>query len=211
MIIFRVHIDDIISATSSLSENEWFKERLKSQWDISDLRPVKYMLGIAISRDLGAKVITLSQTALIDRIVDQFKQTNAQTANTPMVTRLQLTAPDKTLPIPREVTDWIERTPYHSLIGSLMYIAVGTQPDISYAVGKLSSFLDCYRSEHWEAAIHIVRYLKGTRTLGLRLGGTNKIRLIGYLDSDYANCIETSWSIARYCFTLGSGMISWCL
>jgi len=90
-----------------------------------------------------------------------------------------------------------------------MYIAVGTRPDIAYAVSKLSSYLDCYRSDHWDAAIRVLRYLKGTRTLGLVLGGSNPINLIGYSDSDYANCVETSRSVAGYCFNLGSGMISW--
>jgi hypothetical protein len=126
-----------------------------------------------------------------------------------MVAGLQLTTPDKTLPIPKEIANWVERTPYRSLVGSLMYIAVGTRPDISYAVGRLSAFLDCYRLEHWEAAICVVWYLKGTRTLGLILRGPNNLELIGYSDLDYANCIETSRSVAGYCFTLGSGMVSW--
>jgi len=91
-----------------------------------------------------------------------------------------------------------------------MYIAVATQPDISYAIERLSSYLDCYRPEHWEVAIRVLHYLKGTRTLGLVLGGSNPVQLLGYSDSDYANCIETSCSIVGYCFSLGSGMISWC-
>lgn len=90
-----------------------------------------------------------------------------------------------------------------------MYIAVATRPDISYAVGRLSSFLDCYRTEHWSAAIRILRYLKCTRSHALTLGGQSPIKLSGYSDSDYANCIDTSRSIGGYCFTLGSGMISW--
>jgi hypothetical protein len=158
---------------------------------------------------MDAKTITLSQTVLIDKVVEQFNQTEARTVNTPMVAGLQLTMPDKTLPIPKEIANWVERTPYRSLVGSLMYIAVGTRPDILYAVGRLSAFLDCYRLEHWEAAIHVVQYLKGTRTLGLTLGGSNNLELIGYSDSDYANCIKTSRSVAGYCFTLGLGMISW--
>ena len=89
-----------------------------------------------------------------------------------------------------------------------MYLAVATRPDISYAVGRLSSFLDDFRLEHWEAAIRVLRYLKATRTYGLTLGGKNTLALTGYSDSDYANCMDTSRSIGGYCFTLGSGMVS---
>ena len=90
-----------------------------------------------------------------------------------------------------------------------MYVAIGSRPDIAYAVGRLASFLDCYHPEHWGAAIRVLRYLKGTRTLMLKLGGLNSHQLIGYSDSDYANCPDTSRSIGGYCFSLGSGMVSW--
>src|SRR6266851_494968 len=69
--------------------------------------------------------------------------------------------------------------------------------------------MDCYTPKHWSTAVHVICYLKGTQMLGLTLGGTNPIRLVGYSDSDYANCTETSRSISGYCFSLGSGAISW--
>jgi len=75
-------------------------------------------------------------------------QVDAHATNTPMVAGVQLQTPDKKAPIPREIATWIEHTPYRLLIGSLMYIAVVIQPNISYAVGRLSSYLDCYRHEH---------------------------------------------------------------
>ena len=90
-----------------------------------------------------------------------------------------------------------------------MYLSVATHPDISYAVSRLSSFLDCYCLDHWEATVCILHYLKGTRQYALTPGGRNPLSLIGYSDSDYANCVDTSCSIGSYCFTLGSGVISW--
>ena len=108
-----------------------------------------------------------------------------------------------------DVVAWAARTPYRSLIGCLMYIAVGTCPDIAYAVGCLVSFLDCYSLEHWEAVICVMQYLKGTCSLCLTLGGSGVLQLTGFSDSDYANCVDTSCSIGRYCFSLGSGTILW--
>ena len=126
-----------------------------------------------------------------------------------MVAGLQLCRPDKTLPTPPEIAEWAEKMPYHRLVGSLLYLAIATRPDIAYAVGRLLSYLNCYRPEHWDAAIRILRYLKGTRLCKLVLGGKNSLQLNGYSDSDYANCLDTSRSIGGYCFTLGSGIISW--
>jgi len=86
---------------------------------------------------------------------------------------------------------------------------VATHPDITFAIGQLASFLECYRPEHWSVAVRVLWYLKGTRSLCLTLSGINSLRLLGYSDSDYANCIDTSHSIGGYCFSLGSGAISW--
>ena len=186
-----------------------FRNELKSKWEITELGEPRLALGIAISRDRNNRSITLTQTSKIDRLVEEYGQSDARTVDTPMVAGLQLRRPDKTAPISADVQEWIDKTPYRSLVGSLMYLSVATRPDISYAVGRLSSFLDCYRLEHWDAAVRVLRYLKGTSTYGLTLGGRNPLNLIGYSDSDYANCVDTSRSIGGYCFTLGSGVISW--
>ena len=207
--IFAVHIDDIISVSSSITENESFKTQLREHWDISDLGPAKFALGIAISRDHYARSIRLSQTALIDRVVEQFGQSDAHPVPTPMVQGLQIQRPDPDLPVTPTIAAWMSRTPYRSLVGSLNYIAVATRPDIAFAVGRLATVFDCYRPEHWNAAIHVIRYLKGTRLMCLELGGSNPIRPVAFTDSDYANCPDTSRSVGGYCFTLGSGMISW--
>lgn len=93
-----------------------------------------------------------------------------------------------------------------------MYVASGTRPDIMFAVSKLSRFLSCYREAHWQAAIRVVRYLKGTCDLELQLGGSSStLSLIGYCDSDYANDPghDGQRSVAGYCFSLGSGVVSW--
>ena len=78
-----------------------------------------------------------------------------------------------------------------------------------YPTQQLSQFLDSYTFVHWNATIWVIRYLKGTRTLCLTLGGNNKIRLAGYTDSDWANCLDTWRSIGSYCNSLGSGLVSW--
>lgn len=208
-IIFAIHVDDIVSAASNPDENVRFKDKLKRHWEISDLSPAKFALGIAISQDLAKHTIFISQTALIDRVVDQFNQTNANPVDTPMVCKLQLRRPDKSVPTDSHVTTWMERTPYRSLVGSLMYISRGSRPDITYAVSRLASYLNCYHPEPWEAAIRVLWYLKGSHTFALHLGGEKLIALSGHSDSDYANCPDMSCSVGGHCFSLGSGIIFW--
>jgi hypothetical protein len=142
--IFAIHVDDIVAISSSPEENDHFKSQLRMKWEISNLGPIKYTLSIAILRNRESCTVQLSQTALIDRIVKQFGQRDAYPVDTPMVASLQITRPDKSLPVPSHIAAWIERTPYRSLIGSLNYLAVGTQPDIAFAVSRLATVLDCY-------------------------------------------------------------------
>ena len=137
------------------------------------------------------------------------RQNDAHPVDTPMVAGLQLRRPDKSTLTPPEIAEWAAWTPYHELVGSLNYIAIATHLDISYAVSRLASFLDCFQQEHWMAVIHMLRYLKGTWTLLLVLGRPCPSSLIGYTDADFANCKDTSRSISGYCYTLGSGVVSW--
>ena len=138
----------------------------------------------------------------------QSRNTDAHPVDTPMVLGLKIHHPNPEIPVTSTISTWMEHTPYCSLIGTLNYLAIATRPNITYAVGHLASVLDCYRSEHWDAAICVIRYLKGTRLFSLKLGGFNSLWLLGFTDLDYANCPDTSCSVGGYCFTLGSGMIS---
>lgn len=107
-VIFGVHIDDIYSIADPPKENDQFKADLRSKWDISDLGPVKYALGIAIERDYDMHTISLSQTAFIDRLISRFNLSEAHPVDTPMVQGLQIRHPDKTIPLDREIQEWME-------------------------------------------------------------------------------------------------------
>ena len=187
---FAMHVDDIITISSSPNENDMIKAQLKSHWDISDLVP-------AISCDRTAHIIYLSQNAPIDLIVEQFGQTDTHPVGTLVVYGLQIKRPDPTTPVTSDVASWMDRTPYRSRVGSLYNLAVAIHPDVAFDVGRLAAVLDCYLPEHWDAAVCVVRYLEGTvtRLFTLELGGTNPIRPIASTDSDYANCPDASHEV----------------
>ncbi len=105
---------------------------------------MKFALGIAIERDHGSRSISLSQTAFIDRLITCFSLSDAHSVDTPMVQGLQIRRPDKSTPPDADLLGWMERMPYRKLIESLNYITVVTRLDISFAVGRLASILDCY-------------------------------------------------------------------
>jgi len=91
--------------------------------------------------------------------------------------------------------------PYRELMGALMYLAVCTRPDISFAVSYLSQFCQRFRRQHWVAAKRVLRYLKETKDLVYRKTGKP---ISGYVDADWANCTEDRRSYTGYVFVLGT-------
>jgi len=127
-----------------------FKGKLASFWTISDLGEAKFCVGIAIKHDLANRHIFLYQTALIDKVLAQFNMTNANPVSTPMESDLTLSC-HPTAPLTHEEELELQDILYCQLVRLLMYIAVGTHPDIALAIQKLSQFLSCYTLSHWAA------------------------------------------------------------
>ena len=143
-VIFAVHMDDIFSIANPPKEHDCFKVELRSKWDISELGPTKFALGIGIERSEEKQTISLSQTAFINWLIECFNLPDTYPVDMPMVQGLQIHCPDKTMPVAPEVVKWMEDTPYCELVRSLNYITVATRPNISFTVGHLTSVLDCY-------------------------------------------------------------------
>lgn len=98
--------------------------------------------------------------------------------------------------------------PYRELLGSLMYLAQGTRPDIAHAVSALSQWNTCFRKIHWRCAKRILRYLKGTINHGLHYSKSGQ-SLTGYADADWGNCAIDRKSYTGSVFILANCAISW--
>ena len=97
---------------------------------------------------------------------------------------------------------------YRRLVGRLIYLTI-TQPDIAFSVRTLSQYIQDPRKPHWDAAIRVLKYIKGSPGQGLLLSSENNLTLTTYCDSDGGGC-QTTWrSVSGYCIFLGSSIISW--
>ncbi|XP_020258252.1 uncharacterized protein LOC109834628 [Asparagus officinalis] len=97
---------------------------------------------------------------------------------------------------------------YRRLIGRLIYLTI-TRPDITYSVHNLSQFMHTPLQPYYNAALRLLRYLKGTPGKGILLPSTGSLHLTGYCDSDWASCPMTRRSTSGYITMLGSCPISW--
>ena len=110
-------------------------------------------------------------------------------------------------PVDGTVSD--PKIPFRELVGSLMFAACVSRPDIAYAVNMISKYLSCYSNEHWLAAKRILRYVKETVDYGILYDGSNELPLTGYSDSDFAGDRDDRRSTTGYVYVLAGGAVSW--
>lgn len=207
-IILPVFVDDITMTSRNRAKMTWVKETLGKVFKLKDLGPTTYLLGIKVEYDRPARILRLSQKQYIIDMLTRYGLQDCKPSPTPMDPGLQLS---KTLaPANDEEVEYMKKVPYMSAVGALMYLAIGTRPDIAYAVGKLAQFNSNPGPIHWEAVKRVFRYLKGTIDLRLtyREDGSADI-FTAYSDSDYAGCIDTRKSTTGYALKMGTGAVSW--
>ncbi|XP_072077717.1 uncharacterized mitochondrial protein AtMg00810-like [Arachis hypogaea] len=98
---------------------------------------------------------------------------------------------------------------YRIVVGTLQYLCI-TRPDISFAVSKISQFMQCPLLAHWKVVKRLLRYLQGTKEHGILIHPSTDYRLYGFADADWAADLEDRRSVTGYCVFLGPNLITWC-
>jgi hypothetical protein len=181
ILILAVHVDDCVLTGSSSNLISEYKQKLNSCYALTDLGPVHWLLGIKVRHDRAAHTLSLLQGAYIDAILSRFALSKAKAYGTPMTPGTIYSKKDSPSS-PNEVTR-MKNTPYREAIGSLMYAAVTTRPDIAFVVSTLSQFLNNPGDLHWEATKRVFLYLAGTKDYELTSGG-ERHDLEGFTDAD---------------------------
>ena len=107
------------------------------------------------------------------------------------------------------VSKAVEATHYQSMVGSLLYAAVATRPDIAQAVGAVAKFWSKPCEAHLTAVKRIFRYLKGTAEFGLKFMKSDGGELVGYSDADWAGDVDDRHSTTGNLFLMAGGPVSW--
>jgi hypothetical protein len=97
---------------------------------------------------------------------------------------------------------------YRRIVGSLIYMTI-TRPDLSYAVGVVSQFMQTPRKPHLDAVRHILRYIKHTLQCGIFYEAKSQLQVHGYTYVDWASNVLDRRSTSGFMFFFGSGVISW--
>ena len=200
--IVAVYVDDLIIMTKTMEEMEEVKESLAARFKMKDMGKLHYCLGISIQHDERKKCLWIHQRQYILNMIKKYGLSEAKQVSTPADVNVKLKKDD-------DVSKAVDPSTYQSMIGSLLYAALATRPDISQAVSVVSKFNKEPTEAHLTAVKRIFKYLKGTNNLALKYQKTKDGMLIGYSDADYAGDLDDRHSTTGNIFLMYGGPISW--
>ena len=201
-IIICIYVDDLAIIAPSLNIINTFIIQIKKYFDIKDLGLIKDYLGIDIDLNLEQGYLKLSQAKYIDKVLAKYNMQDCNPIYTPLDSKLKL-EPNKEQAT-KELIKW-----FQGIIGSLLYITLGTRPDIAYSVIKLARYASNPSLVHVTAAKRILRYLKATKDYKITYSKSGSEYISSYCNADYASDIATAKSTLGWIFTIAGGPISW--
>ena len=213
LVIIGIHVDDMAAAADTEKLMNALEAELRKHLEITNLGTPRLLLGLEISYKPELRTLTVCQGQYVQAVLERFGMADCKPVSTPLDPNVKLVkVPDGT-----DLSE-MKDVPYQAAIGSLMYAALGTRPDISYAVQALSQYSSRPGPEHWTAVKRVFRYLKGTQYYGITYKGQGEtrmtayyrnFRLEGYSDADWGSNPDDRRSISGYAFLIGNGVIAW--
>ncbi|XP_016186328.1 uncharacterized protein LOC107628038 [Arachis ipaensis] len=193
-----VYVDDLVLAGNCIKEITALKQHLHDLFKIKDIGELKFFLGFEFAR--SKRGITMYQRKYCLDLLEEYGMLGSKSCSTSM---------DYTSHLSKESGDPMPNaSEYRRLLERLLYLT-NTRLEISFAVGKLSQFLDCPTNKHFQAALRVLKYLKSAPAQGLLFKTESDLQLTGFSDSDWATCPDTRRYISGYCFFLGTTLITW--
>lgn len=198
VVFLAVYVDDILVIGNDTVEINSIKTFLHDTFTIKDLGPLQYFLGLEFQNVTNGMII--SQQKFTNELITEFDCSTCSSVMSPLNPTQHLSPDQGEL-----VSDF---SSYRRLVGKLNFLT-NTRPDISFAVQHLSQFMASPRQPHWEAALHVLRYLKHNPGQGLFYNSSSNFNLAAYCDADWAACSHTRKSVSGFVIFIGDSLISW--
>jgi hypothetical protein len=198
-VIIFFYVDDIVIAFREAQRQEALRTmiQLRSRYQLTGGEPLQWFLGMEVLRDRMRGLLWLSQASYIDKIA-----TLAQTKTSPdsPMGKEEL-LPYEGTATARDITNYLRK------VGSLLYAAVITRPDIAFAVSRLARFSTNPGPLHQKAADRVLLYLQRTASFALQFGGDDDLRMAS--DASFADNTLDRKSSQGFAMKLFGGLIAW--
>ena len=201
-VITVIYVDDALFCGPYKALVQELKEKFMKKWECRNLGDVTKFPRMKVHRD-GSK-INLDQCTYLETILERCGMQNCKSAAIPLLARYML----EPVSLNTAINPELQRH-YQMVIGSLLYLMIGTRPVIAFAVTKLAQFTAHPSEEHFNKALYICCYLRGTSKYCLTYNGTSGQGLITCTNSDWASDSNNRQSQTGYFLKLAGGAISW--
>jgi hypothetical protein len=166
-----LYVDDILLIGNGVKMLNSVKEYLYINFLMKDIGEAAYELGIKIYRDRSRRLLALSQSTYLDKVLKRFNMENSKKGDLPVVKGTSLS-------VTQSLTTRMEKSvmssiPYASAIGSIMYAMLSTRPDVALALSLTSRYQSNPGMNHWTAVKNILKFLRRTNDMVLVYGGGN--------------------------------------
>lgn len=198
IILIQIYVDDIIFGSTDDTLCKKFSKQMEDEFEMSMMGELTFFLGLQVKQKENG--IFLSQVKYAKELIKKFDLTESKSMPTPMSSTLKL---DKDVE-----GQSVDIKKYRGMIGSLLYLTA-SRPDIMFAVCLCARFQSDPKESHLKAVKRIIRYIKGTITLGLFYPKDNSFTLTAYCDADFGGCKTDRKSTSGTCFLLGSSLVAW--
>jgi hypothetical protein len=196
-VILCLYVDDILIFGTSLDVINEIKTFVCQIFYMKDLGETNVILNNKLIK--GENVITLTQSHYVEKILNHFGYKDNKPFPTPY---------DLSLVLLKNKRIGKYQLRYSQIIGSLMYLASATRPDVSFAMSKLSRFTSNLEDDHWRALERVMHYLVGTINYKIHYSRYPTV-LEGYNDVKWISDMDELYVMSGYVFTLGGAAISW--
>jgi hypothetical protein len=201
-LVIGLYVDDMLILSKDPVVVNEVVSMIKKRWAIKDLRNASYILGLRIFRDRKRRLLSIDQKPYIERMLKRFSLDQAKPLPTPAVDRNDLVKGGSD-------ENQADQSLYQQAVGCLNWLAISTRSDIAYTSGQLSQHCSAPTMRNWNAAMRLMRYIKGTLELRQWFGGSKEPTLQGYCDAEYAGDHTDRRSVAGHLFRLNGGLVSW--
>ncbi|MFM5988005.1 MAG: reverse transcriptase domain-containing protein [Sphaerospermopsis kisseleviana] len=205
-LIVTVYVDDVLYAGPK-DARLWFKEQIKTRFNIVDLGLLSKHLGVWYQKKIDKSDIPyyeMSMTKYQNEIVSDFEEATGRK----VVKAATPGYPGETLIRPTD-TDIIDIENFRKILGKCMWFCKKVMPECCNVIRELASCMDKPGEEQWRAMGRLVGYLAANETAGLVLKKPRNLKVYGYVDSNWATNKETRKSVSGYVLTLGGCIITW--
>lgn len=171
-----------------------------NKFEIHDKGNLKNFLGLEIDYDRDKGILEISQKRYLQGILKKFNFENCNLISTPIDPKYKM-----------NIHNYENgREPVRELLGCLMYLMLGSRPDIGFSVNYYSSYQDKNISEVWKGLKRIMRYLKGTLDVTLKYERKqNELEMTCYVDSDWGGDLKDRRSVTGYMIKVFGNTVLW--